>query len=182
MDVTALRSRICELKQQEPVNSLIGFVMGDFVEFFMEDAVAVSNALNIVLTDRGRHLGTPIPMCGIPTAHFVDRAHWLEDLGFKIGIAPERSESIVSDAVSVSWRDLTDDQRSAAIAAAAAAEKCWLRSVCLHERLAAHGLEREADLLGVRGMACFGREDHLDALEAIVATLEQSTWDGAAVH
>ncbi len=40
--------------------------MGDFYELFFDDAVAASQALGIVLTKRGKHLGEDIPMCGVP--------------------------------------------------------------------------------------------------------------------
>ncbi len=40
--------------------------MGDFYELFFDDAVVASQALGIVLTKRGKHLGQDIPMCGVP--------------------------------------------------------------------------------------------------------------------
>lgn len=45
---------------------LLFFRMGDFYELFFEDAVAASQTLDITLTSRGEHAGSPIPMCGVP--------------------------------------------------------------------------------------------------------------------
>ncbi|MFM7797114.1 MAG: RIO1 family regulatory kinase/ATPase, partial [Candidatus Nitrosotenuis sp.] len=46
--------------------SLLWYRMGDFYELFFDDASIASAALGIVLTKRGRHQGTEIPMCGVP--------------------------------------------------------------------------------------------------------------------
>jgi len=61
-----------EIRKQYPENFLIAYRMGDFYEFFYEDAVNVSRILGLTLTNRGsgpsRH-----PLAGIPhraTQHF----------------------------------------------------------------------------------------------------------------
>jgi DNA mismatch repair protein MutS len=46
--------------------ALLFFRMGDFYELFFADAEAASAALDIALSHRGEHAGTPIPMCGVP--------------------------------------------------------------------------------------------------------------------
>ena len=45
---------------------LLFYRMGDFFEMFFEDARAAAQILDIALTSRGEHDGTPIPMCGVP--------------------------------------------------------------------------------------------------------------------
>ena len=45
---------------------LLFYRMGDFYELFFEDAVRASDALDIALTKRGKHLGQDISMCGVP--------------------------------------------------------------------------------------------------------------------
>jgi DNA mismatch repair protein MutS len=46
--------------------ALLFFRMGDFYELFFADAEAAAAALDIALSHRGEHAGTPIPMCGVP--------------------------------------------------------------------------------------------------------------------
>ena len=58
------------LKDEAP-DCLLFFRMGDFYELFFDDAVAASATLDIALTKRGEHAGTPIPMCGVPV-HAAD--------------------------------------------------------------------------------------------------------------
>ena len=52
-------------KSQHP-DKLLFFRMGDFYEFFYEDAKKVARLLDISLTSRGKSAGNPIPMAGIP--------------------------------------------------------------------------------------------------------------------
>lgn len=47
-------------------DALLFFRMGDFYELFFADAEAAAAALDIALSHRGEHNGTPIPMCGVP--------------------------------------------------------------------------------------------------------------------
>ena len=55
------------LDMRRPIRTACCFYrMGDFYELFFEDAVAAAQALGIVLTKRGKHLGEDIPMCGVP--------------------------------------------------------------------------------------------------------------------
>ena len=52
-------------KAEQP-DALLFFRMGDFYELFFADAEAAAAALDIALSHRGEHAGTPIPMCGVP--------------------------------------------------------------------------------------------------------------------
>src|ERR1700712_3803724 len=47
-------------------DALLFFRMGDFYELFFADAEAAAAALDIALSHRGEHAGTPVPMCGVP--------------------------------------------------------------------------------------------------------------------
>ncbi len=58
------------IKANNP-GSLLFYRMGDFYELFFDDAVKASEALDIALTKRGKHLGEDIPMCGVPV-HAAD--------------------------------------------------------------------------------------------------------------
>ncbi len=55
----------------EATDCLLFYRMGDFFELFFDDARVASQVLDIALTARGEHLGTPIPMCGVPV-HAAD--------------------------------------------------------------------------------------------------------------
>ncbi len=50
----------------EHADYLLFYRMGDFYELFFADAAKASEALDIALTRRGKHLGEDIPMCGVP--------------------------------------------------------------------------------------------------------------------
>src|SRR4051812_5120587 len=65
-----------EIKAAHP-GLLLFYRMGDFYELFFEDAEIASRALGIVLTRRGRHQGTDIPMCGVPVERSEDYLHRL---------------------------------------------------------------------------------------------------------
>src|SRR5213078_763045 len=74
--VTPSMAQFLEIKAANP-DCLLFYRMGDFYELFFEDAVAAAQALSIVLTKRGKHLGDDIPMCGVPV-HTAD--HYLQKL------------------------------------------------------------------------------------------------------
>jgi DNA mismatch repair protein MutS len=77
------------IRAGHPPEILLFYRMGDFYELFFEDAKAAAEALDIVLTRRGRHLGEDIPMCGVPV-HACDQ--YLERLirkGFKVAICEQ---------------------------------------------------------------------------------------------
>lgn len=63
--VTPMMAQFLEIKKEYP-DALLFYRMGDFYEMFFDDAVAASQALDIALTKRGKHLGNDIPMCGVP--------------------------------------------------------------------------------------------------------------------
>ncbi|MCB9492631.1 MAG: DNA mismatch repair protein MutS [Dehalococcoidia bacterium] len=54
-----------QAKEEHP-DCIVLFRMGDFYEVFFEDAVVVSQALDLTLTARGKEQGEPIPMAGVP--------------------------------------------------------------------------------------------------------------------
>jgi DNA mismatch repair protein MutS len=54
-----------ELKDEYP-DMLLFYRMGDFYEFFFDDAVRAARLLDITVTSRSKKNGQPIPMSGIP--------------------------------------------------------------------------------------------------------------------
>ena len=93
-------------KEAHP-DALVFFRMGDFYELFFADAEAAAAALDIALTHRGEHNGTPVPMCGVPQhaaeaylARLIRRGfrvavtEQMEDPKSRIGKAPIRREVV----------------------------------------------------------------------------------------
>lgn len=79
-----------EYKEQYP-DCLLFFQVGDFYELFFEDAVIVSQKLNLTLTSRDKNSDKPVPMCGVPIAvvdGYLDR---LVDAGFSVAIVSQKS-------------------------------------------------------------------------------------------
>ena len=64
-EATPMMAQYLAIKQAH-AEYLLFYRMGDFYELFFDDAAKASEALDIALTRRGKHLGEDIPMCGVP--------------------------------------------------------------------------------------------------------------------
>ncbi len=73
-------------------DALLFFRMGDFYELFFADAEAASAALDIVLSHRGEHNGTPIPMCGVPKHAAETYLARLIRRGFRVAVAEQMED------------------------------------------------------------------------------------------
>ncbi len=73
-------------------DALLFFRMGDFYELFFADAEAAAAALDIALSHRGEHAGTPIPMCGVP--HHASEAYLARLIrrGFRVAIVEQMED------------------------------------------------------------------------------------------
>ncbi len=73
-------------------DALLFFRMGDFYELFFSDAEAASAALDIALSHRGEHDGSPIPMCGVP--HHASEAYLARLIrrGFRVAIVEQMED------------------------------------------------------------------------------------------
>lgn len=89
--MTPMMAQFLEIKEQYPT-ALLFYRMGDFYEMFFDDAVAASEALDITLTKRGKHLGEDIAMCGVP--HHAAEGYFLTLIrkGFRVAVC-EQMES-----------------------------------------------------------------------------------------
>ena len=70
-------------------DALLFYRMGDFYEMFFDDAVAASEALDIALTKRGKHLGDDIPMCGVPVHSAEGYFLTLIRKGFRVAVCEQ---------------------------------------------------------------------------------------------
>ncbi len=79
------------IKAEHP-GSLLFYRMGDFYELFFDDAVAASAALDITLTNRGRHDGADMPMCGVPVHAADGYLARLIRKGFKVAVCEQTED------------------------------------------------------------------------------------------
>ncbi|MGB3719121.1 MAG: DNA mismatch repair protein MutS [Hyphomicrobiaceae bacterium] len=87
-DATPSMAQYLEIKAANP-DCLLWYRMGDFYELFFEDAVVASQALGIVLTKRGKHLGEDIPMCGVPVARADEYLQRLIKQGYRVAVCEQ---------------------------------------------------------------------------------------------
>ena len=86
--VTPSMAQFLEIKAANP-DCILFYRMGDFYELFFEDAVAAAEALGIVLTKRGKHLGEDIPMCGVPIHRADEYLQRLIRRGFRVAVCEQ---------------------------------------------------------------------------------------------
>jgi DNA mismatch repair protein MutS len=98
--VTPAMRQYLDAKQQHR-DAIVMFRMGDFYEFFYEDALVASRALELTLTSRSKDAnGGGIPMCGVPF-HAVDGyIARLVKRGFRVAICdqiedPRKAKGVV---------------------------------------------------------------------------------------
>ena len=87
-DVTPSMAQFLEIKAANP-DCILWYRMGDFYELFFDDAVIASQALGIVLTKRGKHLGQDIPMCGVPVHRADDYLQRLIRKGYRVAVCEQ---------------------------------------------------------------------------------------------
>jgi DNA mismatch repair protein MutS len=89
--VTPMMEQYLEIKAANP-GLLLFYRMGDFYELFFEDAEIASRALGIMLTRRGKHQGTDIPMCGVPVERSDDYLHRLIASGHRVAVCEQMED------------------------------------------------------------------------------------------
>ncbi|MXO94493.1 DNA mismatch repair protein MutS [Erythrobacter arachoides] len=73
----------------EAGDCLLFYRMGDFFELFFDDARTAAQVLDIALTARGEHGGTPVPMCGVPVHAAEGYLARLIKAGCRVAIAEQ---------------------------------------------------------------------------------------------
>jgi DNA mismatch repair protein MutS len=75
--------------KREAGDCLLFYRMGDFFELFFEDAKTAAGVLDIALTSRGEHAGSPVPMCGVPVHSAEGYLARLIKAGCRVAIAEQ---------------------------------------------------------------------------------------------
>jgi DNA mismatch repair protein MutS len=89
--ITPSMAQFLEIKAAHP-ECLLFYRMGDFYELFFDDAIAAAEALSIVLTKRGKHLGEDIPMCGVPVVRADEYLLKLIAAGFRVAVCEQMED------------------------------------------------------------------------------------------
>src|ERR671912_769048 len=85
---TPMMAQYLALKR-EAGDCLLFYRMGDFFELFFDEAKTAAQVLDIALTSRGEHNGTPIPMCGVPVHSAEGYLARLIKAGCRVAIAEQ---------------------------------------------------------------------------------------------
>ena len=86
--MTPLMQQWSAVKSQH-LDKIVAFRMGDFFEFFNEDAEKVAPAIGIQLTQRNKKSNDNTPMCGVPHFSLPDIATKLLAKGFRLAICDQ---------------------------------------------------------------------------------------------
>lgn len=100
---TPMIEQYLSIKEQNK-DVLIMFRLGDFYEFFFEDAEIASKVLQLVLTKRAAGNKQKIPMCGVPHHAVTSYFAKLVDHGYKVGIVEQLEDP--SEAKGIVERDI----------------------------------------------------------------------------
>lgn len=148
------------LKQENITQgSLAAYRLGDFYEFFDEDAQITSNLLNLTLTKRN---GTP--MTGIPEHAFENYKEQLSALGYRVNVSGDSIENILNaekkenEQISLFDNELGEENRFERIISAENALKHYSESKILYY----DGVVRKAFLES-------SREDFNNAVQSAVS-------------
>ncbi|WP_319826636.1 DNA mismatch repair protein MutS [Thalassovita sp.] len=86
-----MMAQYLEIKEAHK-DALLFYRMGDFYEMFFDDAAAASEALDIALTKRGKHLDQDIPMCGVPVHSAEGYFLTLIRKGFRVAVCEQMED------------------------------------------------------------------------------------------
>jgi len=90
--LTPMMAQFLGIKADVGDEALLFYRMGDFYELFFDDAVRAAAALDIALTKRGKHLGEPIPMCGVPVHSSEVYLQRLIKKGFRVAVCEQTED------------------------------------------------------------------------------------------
>lgn len=90
--VTPMMAQFLKIKEEVGPEALLFYRMGDFYELFFDDAVRAAEALDIVLTKRGKHQGQDIAMCGVPVHASDAYLQRLIKKGFRVAVCEQTED------------------------------------------------------------------------------------------
>ncbi|MDT2746502.1 DNA mismatch repair protein MutS [Vagococcus fluvialis] len=85
---TPMMEQYFSIKKDYP-DAFLFYRLGDFYEMFYEDAIEVSQLLELTLTARNKNADDPIPMCGIPHHAAQGYIDTLIDKGYKVAVCEQ---------------------------------------------------------------------------------------------
>lgn len=88
---TPMMSQYLKIKAEHR-DKILFFRMGDFYEFFFDDAVLTARELSIAVSTRQSHMGKTVPMSGIPYHAYESYAAKLVSKGYSIAICEQTSD------------------------------------------------------------------------------------------
>ena len=86
--ISPMMKQYIDIKKENEDNILF-FRLGDFYEMFFEDAINVSNLLELTLTGKNCGLDERVPMCGIPFHAAEGYINKLIEMGYKVAICEQ---------------------------------------------------------------------------------------------
>jgi DNA mismatch repair protein MutS len=172
---------------------LLFYRMGDFFELFFDDAKIASQTLDIALTSRGEHGGSPIPMCGVPVHAAEGYLARLIKAGHRVAIA-EQTETPEQAKARGGYKALVARDIIRFVTAGTLTEDSLLDSWASNMLVALADVGGEIGLAAadistgyfeVSGIAASAIEAELARLgpsEVVVPDAYKSVWDGAIVR
>ncbi|WP_251867052.1 DNA mismatch repair protein MutS [Enterococcus malodoratus] len=88
---TPMMEQYLAIKEQYK-DAFLFYRLGDFYELFNEDAIKVSQLLELTLTSRNRNADDPIPMCGVPHHSAQGYIDTLVEQGYKVAICEQMED------------------------------------------------------------------------------------------
>ncbi|WP_071130441.1 DNA mismatch repair protein MutS [Enterococcus timonensis] len=88
---TPMMEQYFAIKEQYQ-DAFLFYRLGDFYELFYDDAIQVSQLLELTLTSRNKSADDPIPMCGVPHHAVAGYIDTLVDQGFKVAICEQMED------------------------------------------------------------------------------------------
>ena len=85
---TPMMEQYFSIKKDYP-DAFLFYRLGDFYEMFYEDAIQVSQLLELTLTARNKNADDPIPMCGIPHHAAQGYIDTLIEKGYKVAVCEQ---------------------------------------------------------------------------------------------
>ncbi len=93
---TPMMMQYLHIKEKHP-DTLILFRLGDFYEFFFDDAKIASKELQLVLTGKNAGAKQRVPMCGVPHHAIKSYVTKLVNRGYKVGVVEQLEDPALAE-------------------------------------------------------------------------------------